>query len=108
LQLEFESLKRIAPLADKRMGRSARVAAGSKGGARTASLKSVFEEIESFLNKVIGEYQHKRHLVPDSGEIPLLNFPKLGSFLDTDTFRESTSDNINNIVAALQTGLLTP
>ncbi len=107
-QLEFESLKRIAPLADQRISRNRPTVAGPAEYIRDDSLTSMFSRVESFLNQVVGEYQHRRYLVPASGEISLNDFVALDSFFRKATFTAGTSDNINVIVRVMQTALLTP
>lgn len=106
-QLEFESLKRIAPLADQRLSRTQKSLTDPQKKMPTASLESLFETIESYLKLVIDEYQERRHLVPQAGQIPLDGYVKLTSFFGTGTFRAGTTDNIKTIVLSLQNALLT-
>ena len=99
-QLKFEQLKRRAPfIADERLRPSAT-------GSPDSPVKTSYEKIEKYLNKVIGEYEGKPHLVvADPTGLPLNALPKLSAFLGSD-FASNVSNQIDTLIETLQAALL--
>jgi hypothetical protein len=104
-QLEFESLKRVAPICEERI--RANLDSDCPGTARTKPFAQHFREIEDYLRRLGKEYQQSRHRVLEMGVVPLATLQKLQAFIEeTDKFRRSASESVAEIVTTIQAALL--
>lgn len=121
LQLTFESFARTVPsLADhrltgnishwedegyKRMGEIERKAYNVSD---LEGLRVDYDGIESYLNKVVGEYESRFHKLPAEG-FALKDSTALDHFVnDTESFRNGISRRLRRIQRVLQSALLVP
>jgi len=99
VQLQFEELKRTAPLI-----KVERVIKEKLG--------EYFEVVEKHLGELVTEYESKRRRAAHiQGGISISNMPKLEEFLGpsyTGPFRDNIISPINGILSALQEALLEP
>jgi hypothetical protein len=109
-QLVFESLKRLGPICDDQKTGLVWVL-NPKGAQHQETYGELFGRVESYLNRVIDEYQKNRYLVDQSGKggVELAGLPKLRAFIeDTNDFRRGASHVIDAIVTTIQRALLKP
>jgi hypothetical protein len=113
-QLAFERLKRFTPfISDKRL-RQLPAFDASPPRAETSnsiltknSLVNSYEEIEKYLNHVIGEYQDRRHAVKDKAGVTLTEFEKLRRFIGSE-FAMRVSDKMDDVIETLLEALWQP
>jgi hypothetical protein len=104
-QLEFESLKRVAPICERRI--RANLAVNGQRVARTKPFDKHFRDIEDYLRELGKEYQRSRHRVRETGVASLETLPRLESFIEeTDKFRKSASESVDEVVTTIQGALL--
>jgi hypothetical protein len=104
-QLEFESLKRVAPICERRI--RVNLDLDGQGAVRTKPFDQHFRDIEDYLRELGKEYQKSRHRVRETGVVSLATLPRLQSFIEeTDKFRKSASESVDEIVTAIQGELL--
>jgi hypothetical protein len=113
-QLAFERLKRFTPfISDERLGQipafgTRQPQAETKNRTLTKSfLESSYEEIEKYLNHVIGEYQDKRHTLKDKPGVTLVGFKKLRGFIGGE-FIACVSDKMDVVIETLLEALWQP
>lgn len=99
-QLEFEKFKRRSPFIDDQRLHSTALS--------TSVLTDSYSEIETYLNRVIDEYESNRNLLSEHGEwLPVRRFCELAGFIG-DAFKEGAANRIDEIIKALQGAIFQP
>ncbi|MGM9474518.1 hypothetical protein ACS5PJ_21315 [Pseudarthrobacter sp. YS3] len=106
-QLTFEYLKRTAPtLNDRRLYSNPAV---SRVVNVPLDLEREYKGVESYLNRIVKEFEENLHTVEERESVPLSSLASLNQFVTvTGDFTIGVSTRIDQIIAALQKALLVP
>lgn len=113
-QLAFERLKRSTPfISDERLGQlpafdTRQPQAETKTRTLTkSSLVQRYDDIETYLNHVVSEYQDKRYTLKDKAGVALTEFEELRGFIDGE-FIARVSDKMDDVIETLLEALWQP
>jgi membrane protein implicated in regulation of membrane protease activity len=102
-QLVFERLKKLPPfIGDERISAPPKSDAAVSGTSREGiTLAKAYEDIENYLNSVIGEYEKKRYTVLHNTSVSLAGFDHLCGFIG-GKFVAQVSNQMEQVIDILQ------